>query len=136
LERLTTNKSDRDVNVKKAKVILKSKSSRKSLKESTKHNMPLIDALLEKYREVSNGLEVIRENTRGSRRTQRKIHRKENTGLKLHDEHMSFSLHTQQKPEARKSMINSAIDLLCDSPTSIQIRKPPQPYPYPSIINK
>jgi hypothetical protein len=138
LERLNINKYDRDVNVKEPKVILKlkSKSSRKALKESTNHNMPKIDALLEKYKEVSNGLEVIRENIRGSRRTRHKIHRKENTGLKLHDEHVSFSLHIQQKPEARKSMINSAIDLLVDSPTSMQIRKPPQPYPYPSIINK
>jgi len=110
----------------------------RTLTESKNQNLPKFDALMKQYSQCSSRLEVITEKVRPPK-SKKHFHfaKKENMKVvKNMDQEMSFSINSNKKSRCRGSMIsnrkvmNATFDLLNDSPNSIEVRRPPKPYPF------
>jgi hypothetical protein len=113
----------------------------KTLGDTQRHNVQNTNGLLKHYSVANSGLEVITEKVRTSitnkQQSQSYVQKKENLkSSKNQDQEMSFSLNTQKKNKPRGSIVNNrktlntTFDLLNDSPNSIEVRRPPKPYPF------
>lgn len=113
----------------------------KTLGDTQRHNIQRFDGMIKQYNVSSSGLEVITEKVRTSvvnkPQSQSYFQKKENIKSSKHqDQLITFSLNVQKKNKPRGSIVNNrktlnaTFDLLNDSPNSIEVRRPPKPYPF------
>ena len=110
-----------------------------TLTESSKHNIPKTNSLMKHYSKAVSNLEVIKERVSTTNRNKDLtiIHRKENFKTSSHfDQNSTITIDpgsktcekTRKSKKPNRKHISTIVDLINDSPNSIEVRKPPQPY--------
>lgn len=130
-----------------AKVELGSKESNlMTLTTSTKGNIEKVDTLLKQFSIASSGLEIIKENGQlqnhhiQSARVQKtkKENINEKSAKSILKSKANREVNLKQKPIPLQKQAQTRVDLLVDSPTSLEIRQPPKPYSEdcPSLLSR